>query len=89
MALGARAPHVIWMILRSVMLTVAVGLVIGIVLAVGAAQGMTSILYDVSPADPTTLALVTVVLALVAAVAALVPARRASHVDPLVVLRYQ
>jgi predicted permease len=89
MALGARAPHVIWMILRSVMLTVAVGLVIGIVLAVGAAQGMTGILYDVSPADPTTLALVTVVLAFVAAVAALVPARRASHVDPLVVLRYQ
>jgi predicted permease len=89
MALGARGPHVVWMTMRGVMLTVGAGLAIGIVLAVSAAQGMSAVLYRVSPGDPVTLVVVTAVLALVSAVAALVPARRATRVDPLVVLRYQ
>ena len=89
MALGARGPHVVWMTMRGVMITVGVGLAIGMVLALAAAQGMSSVLYRVSPNDPATLATVTVILAVVAAVAALIPARRATRVDPLVVLRYQ
>lgn len=89
MALGARGPHVVWMTIRGVMMTVGVGLAIGLVLAVGAAQGMSNVLYQVSRTDPATLVVVTIVLALVAAVAALVPARRATRVNPLDVLRYQ
>jgi predicted permease len=89
MALGARGPHVVWMTIRGVMMTVGVGLAIGLVLAVSAAQGLTTVLYRVSPTDPATLVVVTIVLALVALVAALIPARRATRVNPLVVLRYQ
>jgi predicted permease len=89
MALGARGPHVVWMTMRGVMITVGAGLAIGLVLALGAAQGLSAVLYKVSPTDPATLAIVTVTLALVASIAALIPARRATRVDPLVVLRYQ
>ena len=89
MALGARGPHVVWMTVRGVMMTVAAGLAAGIVLSIGAAQGMSNVLYRVSPTDPVTLVAVTLVLALVALVAALVPARRATRVNPIVVLRYQ
>jgi hypothetical protein len=89
MALGARAPHVIWTTIRGVMLTVGIGLVAGLMLAAGAAQGMRSILYNVSPTDGATLAIVTALLAIVAVLAAVIPARRAARVNPLVVLRYQ
>jgi predicted permease len=89
MALGARGAHVVWMMLRGVMITVGAGLAGGLVLALGAAQGLTAVLYNVSPTDPVTLVVVTAVLALVAAVAACIPARRATRVNPLVVLRYQ
>ncbi len=89
MALGARGPHVVWMTVRGVLMTVVAGLAAGLVLSIGAAQGMSNVLYRVSPTDPATLVAVTLVLALVALVAALVPARRATRVNPLVVLRYQ
>jgi len=89
MALGARGSHVVWMTIRGVMLTVAAGLAAGLMLSLGAAQGLTGVLYNVSPTDPLTLVVVTIVLALVALAAALVPARRATRVNPLVVLRYQ
>ena len=87
MALGARGFHVVWVTIRGVMVTVGVGLAVGIVLALGAAQGLSSVLFRVSPTNPATLATVTVVLAVVAAVAALIPARRATRVDPSIVLR--
>ena len=89
MALGARGPHVVWMTIRGVMLTVVAGLVAGLALSIGAAQSLTTVLYRVSPTDPVTLVVVTIVLALVALAAALIPARRATRVNPLVVLRYQ
>jgi predicted permease len=89
MALGARGSHVVWMTIRGVMLTVAAGLAAGLLLSLGVAQGVTGVLYNVSPTDPLTLVAVTMVLALVALAAALVPARRATRVNPLVVLRYQ
>jgi predicted permease len=89
MALGAGGSHVVWVTIRGVMMTVGVGLAVGMMLALAAAQGMSAVLYKVSPTDPATLVIVTVTLALVAAIAALIPARRATRVDPLVVLRYQ
>src|SRR5262245_8204738 len=70
MALGARGPHVIWMTVRGVMMTVAVGLAAGLALSIGAAQGMSGVLYRVSATDPVTLIVVTLVFALVALVAA-------------------
>jgi ABC-type antimicrobial peptide transport system permease subunit len=68
---------------------VGAGLVVGLGLALAAAQGMSTVLFRVSPTDPATLVAVTSVLALVALVAALIPARRATRVNPLEVLRYQ
>jgi putative ABC transport system permease protein len=89
MALGARGAHVVWMTIRGVMIAVAVGLVAGLALSIGVSQGLTNVLYRVSPTDPVTLGVVTLVLALVAFAAALIPAHRATRVNPLVVLRYQ
>jgi predicted permease len=89
MALGARGSHVVWVTVRGVLMTVGAGLIVGLVLAVSAARGMSAVLFRVSSTDPATLALVTVVLALVALTAAIIPARRATRVNPLVVLRYQ
>jgi len=89
MALGARGAHVVWVTIRGVILTVGVGLAVGFMLALGAAQGMSNVLFRVSPTDPATLVVVTMILALVAVAAALIPARRATRVNPLEVLRYQ
>jgi hypothetical protein len=78
MALGARGPHVVWMMMRGVMVTVGAGLAAGLLLALGAGQGLSRVLYKVSPTDPVTLAVVTAVLAVVAFVAACLP-REACH----------
>jgi putative ABC transport system permease protein len=88
-ALGARGSGIVWTVIRGMMLTVAAGVAVGLLAAVGAAQVMSSVLFDVSPTDPATLFVVSVVLALVAIVAACVPAMRAMRVDPATVLRYQ
>ena len=88
MALGARSPQVVWMIVREVMTIVGVGLVAGIGLSLVAMRGLTGLLYQVSVGDPATLLGVTVVLAAVAFFATWVPARRAAHVDPVVALRH-
>jgi ABC-type antimicrobial peptide transport system permease subunit len=88
-ALGARGPSVVWVIVRGVVLTVGSGLVAGVLVALGAARAMSPVLFNVSPSDPATLAAVTAVLTIVAVVAACLPALRATRVDPAVVLRYQ
>jgi ABC-type antimicrobial peptide transport system permease subunit len=88
-ALGARGSGVVWTVIRGILLTVAAGVAVGLIVAIAAAQAMSSVLFDVSPTDPATLFAVSAVLALVAIVAACVPAMRAMRVDPATVLRYQ
>jgi predicted permease len=65
------------------------GIAIGIVAALGLTRLMTSLVFDVKPADPMTFAGVAILLALVALAACYIPARRAARVDPMVALRYQ
>jgi ABC-type antimicrobial peptide transport system permease subunit len=65
----------------------ALGMGIGLVAAVAASRALGSVLFDVSPVDPLTYAAVLVVYSAAALAAAIVPARRALRVDPLIALR--
>jgi ABC-type antimicrobial peptide transport system permease subunit len=89
MALGARPPDVLRIIVRQGVGLSAVGAIIGILVALGATRYLTSLLYGVRPFDPPTFLAVALLLCLVALAACYIPARRASRVDPLVALRYE
>ncbi len=85
-ALGAAPGQLVRMVIREGMLLVAVGAVVGAVLAIGAGQVLAGVLF-VSPFDPLSFALATGVLAVAALAANAVPAWRASRVDPLTAMR--
>jgi predicted permease len=89
MALGAQGSSVRWLVLREALLLVGIGLVVGVLAALGVTKLAASLLYELKPNDPLTIAGATLLLALVAVVAGYLPARRASKVDPLVALRYE
>ena len=86
-ALGATASDVARMILGEGARTSAVGLGIGLLLAVGIGKLASGLLYDVSPFDPLVLTVAAVVLAIASIAAAYVPARRATRIAPLDALR--
>jgi putative ABC transport system permease protein len=87
MALGAQAGDVIRMIFGQGAWQLGVGLVLGLGLAAGVAQLLTILLFDVQPRDPAIFGAVVVVLTLAGLSACMIPARRATRVDPLVALR--
>ena len=89
MALGAERAKVLAMILRGASLQVALGLVIGIPAALAGSRLLSSILYGVKSYDLAILLLAAGVLAACSLIAALIPARRAAKVDPMVALRYE
>ena len=87
MSIGADAGRVVGMVLKGSLGSVAVGGVVGLVLAVLMAHLIQSFLFGVQAADPATLIVVPILLGSVAVLAAFVPARRASRVDPVEALR--
>jgi len=87
MALGARGADVLVMVLRQGLRLVLAGAALGVAAAFGLTRLMSSLLFGVSPTDPATLGAVCVILVGVALLACLVPARRASGVDPMIALR--
>ncbi|HEY6216046.1 MAG TPA: FtsX-like permease family protein, partial [Pyrinomonadaceae bacterium] len=89
MALGAQMKDVLKLILRNAMSLVVVGAVIGLAGAYAATRVMSSLLFGVTATDLATFVGVPVMLFIVALVASLVPARRATKVDPLIALRYE
>jgi putative ABC transport system permease protein len=88
-ALGASTGNLLGLVLKSGLLLTLIGLAIGLAGSLAVTRVLTSLLYGVGARDPFTMAAVGVVLALVAAAACLIPARRATKVDPMVALRYE
>ena len=87
MALGARRGDVLLMVFRQGLRLVLAGAALGVVAAFGLTRLMSSLLFGVSPTDPGTLGAVCLLLVGVALLACVVPARRASGVDPMIALR--
>ena len=87
MALGAQKRDVLALVLRETTPMVLVGIGVGVAIGLAVTRLMRALLYEIQPTDPVTFVGVPVVLALVGVLAALLPARRAARVDPLVALR--
>ena len=87
MALGATRADVLGLILRGGATFIVAGLALGTFAAFGLTRLLSSLIYGVSATDPMTFAAVTTLLALVAVLACLIPAARATRIDPVVALR--
>ena len=86
-ALGAQRADVFRMIVRDGLMLAVVGVVIGVVGALGATRIIASMLVNVSPTDPLSFATISLLLTAVAVLASWLPARRATTVDPVIALR--
>ncbi|MGD0456184.1 MAG: ABC transporter permease [Terriglobia bacterium] len=89
LALGASRREILRLVVGEGMVLAAIGTVVGLTAALGLTRLMASLLYGVRPADPATLAAVSLLLAGIALLACYIPARRATKVDPMVALRYE
>ena len=87
MALGAERRRVVASVVGRALRVAAIASVVGLLAARSVTRLMRALLFEVSPADPWTYSVVTVVLLVVAVIAAYVPARRAASVDPMLALR--
>ena len=88
-ALGATRGTILKMVLGQGLITVAIGLAIGLAGSLLLTRTMRSMLFEVSPNDPLTIAGITLLLLLIAMLASYIPARRATRVDPMIALRYE
>ncbi len=88
-ALGAQPSDVAWPILREALILTAIGIAIGLPVALALVRGMRSVFYGIEPHDPITIIGTVVIMVTVAAMAAWIPARRAAKVDPMEALRYE
>lgn len=89
MALGARRMDVLWMVAREACFMLAVGIAVGIPIGIAATSTFKAMLFNVSKADPLAIATAIGTLIAISVAAAVIPARRASRVDPMVALRYE
>ena len=89
MALGASRRNVVGVILRQTFVLLALGIAVGVVLALAVTRGASSLLYGLQPNDPLTFVGASALLIGVALLASFVPAHRASRVDPMAALRYE
>jgi len=88
LALGAQRGHILGLILRTGVILTLSGIVIGVAGALALTRLLTSLLYGVTATDMMTFVVVSVALFAIALVACLIPARRATRVEPLVALRH-
>ena len=89
MALGARRPAILLMVLRKGMALTLIGAAIGLAGALALTRWMSSMLFGISASDPMTYAVVLLLALGAALLACSIPARRATRVDPLIALRYE
>jgi ABC-type antimicrobial peptide transport system permease subunit len=89
MALGADRSRIVRLVLRGAFRTLALGVLLGAPLAIAAGRLMSSQLYGVTGWDPLSLSIAMAALAACAFVAAIIPAARASAIDPLTALRVE
>jgi predicted permease len=89
MALGAQSRDVLKLVVRQAMLVVLGGVAIGLFASLALTRLMKSLLFNVGVTDPLTFAVIALLMTLIALLACLIPARRATKVDPLVALRYE
>jgi predicted permease len=89
LALGAQPRGVIWLVMKEVLMLLVIGLAVGVPAAMAAGRYISSQLYGIDPKDPTIAIVTVILLTVVSAAAGLIPARRASRIDPILALRYE
>jgi putative ABC transport system permease protein len=89
LALGAQRENILRLTIARALRPILAGLAVGLAGALAASRLLTSLLFEVKPSDPATFAAVAALLGVVALGACLIPARRATRVDPMVALRYE
>jgi putative ABC transport system permease protein len=87
MALGAQPRDILWIVMRGGILITAIGLAVGFIGCFAFARVLATLIFGISSSDPASLAGASCVLAFVALIASYLPARRATRVDPVAVLR--
>ena len=88
-ALGACSADVVRLVLREALVLTAIALLLGLAGSLALSRVLRSLLFEVTPTDPFTLALVCFLVFAVSALAALLPAQHAGRIDPIVALRYE
>jgi predicted permease len=87
MALGAARRDILWLVLRQGIWRIAIGLVLGVLAAVGVSRVLVSVLVNTTATDPTTFVSICLLLTIVTMLACIIPARRATRLDPVDALR--
>jgi predicted permease len=89
LALGAEPAGVLWIVMREVLILLSIGLAVGVPAAIGLGRYVSSQLYGIEPNDPWMAIGTVLLLTVVSAAAGLIPATRASRIDPILALRYE
>jgi ABC-type antimicrobial peptide transport system permease subunit len=89
MALGAPPSTVLWLVMKEVLVLLGIGLAVGVPAAIGLGRLVASQLYGIQPHDPGIALITVLLLTAVSAAAGLIPAHRASRIDPVLALRYE